>query len=358
MAASDELLTERLLRVIDEGRRVATYKLALLLALIDVVAATPGLNVIPTRRLAEEVLEIYYPQTRAFIARDGVRHELRQISSKGSPVLRAALRLRLIGDEGRCRHASEVRRVDEKEYDAAVSAVEDTFVRYPIPLLQVVGTELIPFLYHADWPENTSVRQLRAKGRDQLRLIDGVADRLVVLGPLLRPLIELHWARDTAKWSRIDTDDLQLREHLFGAPRPAIPLKLRRDLAEVAGGRCFYCDAPVGKRLEIDHFLARSRWPNDAIENFVVADQCNSHKSDHLAADAHVRRWADQLPRVARDLSEIAAKHRWPSAFDRTVGLVTNTYGHLAAETPLWVAGSNFERSSGPIRVEVDPTAI
>jgi len=36
--ASDDLLTERLLRVVDEGWRTATYKLALLLALIDAAA--------------------------------------------------------------------------------------------------------------------------------------------------------------------------------------------------------------------------------------------------------------------------------------------------------------------------------
>lgn len=358
MAASDELLTERLLRVIDEGRRVATYKLALLLAMIDVIGATPGVQVIPTRRLAEAVLDIYYPQTRVFIAGNGVQHELKQISAKGSPVLRAALRLRLIGDEGHCRQASDVRRHNLDEYEAAVSLVEDTFVRYPIPLLQVVGAELVPFLYEADWAEGTSARQLRAEGRDRVRLMDGVADRLVVLGPLIRPLIELYWARDVAKWSRIDSDDAQLRDHLFGAPRPAIPLALRRQLVEIADGRCFYCDAPIRKRVEIDHFLARSRWPNDAIENFVVADRCNQHKSDHLAADEHVQRWAAQLPRIAGDLSEIAQQHRWPSAIDRTVGLVTNTYGHLAAETPLWVQGKAFERSSGPINVEVDLTVL
>ena len=60
----DDLLTERLLRVIDEGRRTATYKLALLLALIDVVAESPGQEILPTRRIAERVLAIYYPQTR------------------------------------------------------------------------------------------------------------------------------------------------------------------------------------------------------------------------------------------------------------------------------------------------------
>jgi hypothetical protein len=59
--ADSELLTERLLRVIDEGRRTATYKLALLLALIDHAAANPGVERIATRSIATEVLARYYP---------------------------------------------------------------------------------------------------------------------------------------------------------------------------------------------------------------------------------------------------------------------------------------------------------
>ena len=53
--ADDAILVERLLRVIDEGRRTATYKLALLLGLIDAVALSPGQAVIPTRLVAERV---------------------------------------------------------------------------------------------------------------------------------------------------------------------------------------------------------------------------------------------------------------------------------------------------------------
>ena len=84
-AADDDLLTERLLRVIDEGRRTATYKLALLLALIDGVAALPGIESLPTRRIAADVLARYYPQTRVYVANDGIERELRQITMKGSP---------------------------------------------------------------------------------------------------------------------------------------------------------------------------------------------------------------------------------------------------------------------------------
>jgi hypothetical protein len=43
------VLVERLLQVIDEGRRTATYKLALLAGLVDAVAMASGKTAIPTR---------------------------------------------------------------------------------------------------------------------------------------------------------------------------------------------------------------------------------------------------------------------------------------------------------------------
>lgn len=100
---SADLLVERLLRVIDEGRRTATYKLALLAGLIDAVALTSGADTIPTRLIAERVLALYYPQVRTYVANDGIVRELRQISMKSSPVLRAVLRLRVAGDAAGCR---------------------------------------------------------------------------------------------------------------------------------------------------------------------------------------------------------------------------------------------------------------
>ena len=63
-----DVLVERLLQVIDEGRRTATFKLALLAGLIDAVAMLPGETAIPTRMIAERVLALYYPQIRPFVA--------------------------------------------------------------------------------------------------------------------------------------------------------------------------------------------------------------------------------------------------------------------------------------------------
>jgi hypothetical protein len=340
---------ERLLRVIDEGRRTATYKLALLAALIDAVAMSPGDSTIPTRLIADRVLALYFPQTRTYVAGDGVARELRQISMKSSPILRAVSRVRRGADVASCRTLDEAR-ARVPIYGHVLDEVETTLVRYPIPLLQVVGTTVVPFLYEVDWPEGTSILRLRAEGRDRLRLLPGVADELVVLGPLLRPLIELHWSRDVARWSGVALEDRSLHAHLFGIDRTAFPAPLVAGLHDLQGGRCFYCDQLVVGRGHVDHFLAWSRWPNDAVENLVLADRCNLAKSDHLVAAAHLDRWFAHLDTNHTALVDVAPRARWSSDPGRSTALVRSTYAHISAGTPLWRHGVDFELALGPIR--------
>ena len=346
---NDDLLIERLLRVIDEGRRTATYKLALVHGIIDVVATRPGDVDLPTRVIAERVLELYYPQTRTYVDRDGLSHEPRQISMKSSPVLAAAARLRALGDVLSCRNLVEIAQRAPDEYSATLDVVEETFVRYPIPLLQTVGTTVVPFLYEVDWPQGTPIRTLRRRSGDHIRLLDGVAERLVVLGPMLRPLIEHHWTQDVARWSRIGTEDARLHAHLFGHDRSKHPPDLVRGLRDLQRDECFYCGARLDGRVEVDHFLAWSRWPNDAIENLVLADRrCNGAKSDHLAAFPHLRRWRDRLQYAHDDLCAIADSARWMSARARSLALVQSTYQNLAPGTPLWRRDREFELAAGP----------
>jgi 5-methylcytosine-specific restriction endonuclease McrA len=227
--------------------------------------------------------------------------------------------------------------------------VEDTFVRYPIPLLQVVGTKLLPFLYESDWPEGTSISKLRREGRDVVRFLPGVTDRLVVLGPLLRPLIELHWARDVARWTGVAMEDDRLRAHLFGSERVGFPSSIKAGLAGLQNGECFYCGDALGTKVEVDHFLAWSRWPNDAVENLVVADHCNGAKSDHLVHAAHLRRWFEHRDRHRSALIELAGTARWMTDPARTDGLVRSTYSHVARGTPLWVTGREFIEADVPL---------
>jgi hypothetical protein len=344
-------VVERLLRIIDEGRRTATYKLALLAGLVDAVAASSGLATIPTRLISERVLALYYPQTRVYVANDGIARELRQISMKSSPVLRAVLRLRLAGDTNGCRSVDDARVRVPGVYRQVLDAVESTFVRYPIPLLQVVGTSVVPFMYEVDWPEGTSVNKLRVQGRDQLRLLPGIADRLIVLGPMLRPLIELHWTRDVARWTGVSLEDTALQAHLFGVDRVAFPSVLIAELHDLQRGRCFYCDEPIAGRGHVDHFLAWSRWPNDAIENLVLADRCNLAKSDHLVTVEHLYHWMKHRETYAAQLAASAVAARWSSDPGRSLALVRSTYAHLARGTPLWRHGEQFDLADGPISV-------
>ena len=346
--ADGGVLIERLLRVIDEGRRTATYKLALVTGLLDAVAELPGAAEIPTRLIAERVVELYFPQTRDYVDTEGRVREVRQITMKSSPALAAVATFRASVQPG-ANSLAAARTMNVAGWKQAVDEVESTFVRYPIPLMQVVGTQLVPFLYDVDWPEGTPVSSLRKTGRDRVRLLEGVSDRLVTLGPMLRPLIELHWVRDVARWSGIATEDEHLHRHMFGDERAAWPKGLAAGLAELQGGDCFYCGDRLGARVEIDHFLAWSRWPNNAVENLVVADRCNGAKCDHIAATTHLTRWRLRNEIHGHGLADLAAATRWESSPARTWALTRSVYGYLPAGTPLWVRDKQFELLDEPL---------
>src|SRR4051794_2563658 len=89
--------TQLLLTVIDEGRRTATYKLAVLLALIDCCASLSDAagnapDEIPTRALTRRVVELYWPQVRPYL-RTGAE-VLRQSSQQTAIILDAVTQLR------------------------------------------------------------------------------------------------------------------------------------------------------------------------------------------------------------------------------------------------------------------------
>jgi hypothetical protein len=330
---------ERLLAVVDEGQRTATYKLALLLALIDATAGSVGEHgrapaVIGTRTVAAEVVGLYLPQVRPFPSPDGREVELRQITAraKGSVTLDAVRGLRAATGADT---AERARVADAAAFDRTVRVVERNFVRYPIDLLQRVGAESRPFLYTVE-PDRGGPSQR------SLRFLPGAGDELLRLAPLVRPLVEVHWARMVADLNGASLLEDRLRVHLFGADRVSFPRALRSSIAELQQGRCFYCDARLGRATQVDHFVPWSRWPNDAIENLVLADACNGRKSNHLAAPGHVARWAERLESHGADLRSIAAASGWTSAASRSVGLARSAYAHAPAGTPLWSAPSDF----------------
>jgi hypothetical protein len=259
------LVAERLLQVIDEGRRTATYKLALLLALIDGCAARADASgaapsMLHTRDIARHVVAIYLPQVRGYLvdpAADPL--QLRQITNKRSAVLGAVLRLHMIGEDTGDRTLRALEADHPEEFHRCLDEVERTFARYPIRLLQVVGTEHRPFLYDVDWGASVSLTTLHRPGGGLVRFRPNASDELLRLAPLLRPLIELHWVRMVAAVNHLDQEGDRLRAHLFGAERSRFPPRLRSGLRELQDGRCFYCDSRFRSRVEVDHFVPWAR---------------------------------------------------------------------------------------------------
>jgi len=347
VSAEVEVFAERLLQVIDEGRRTATYKLALLTALIDACGsqsddAGRAPTELHTRTIAEHVLRLYLPQVRAFLASSGRPQELRQISSRRASVLTAVLDLYLHAHAAGIAGLGAIRRAFPDRYESALDRVELTFARYPLLRLQVLGTQHRPFLYDVGWRESVSLAALHAPGGGRVVLRPGAGDHLLRLTPLLRPLIELHWTRMVARLNDIDTEGDQLRAHLFGSTRRTFPPALRGGLSDLQASACFYCGDRIRSGGQIDHVIPWARWPNDAVENLVLTDTCNTAKRDHLPGLEHIDRWARRLVVHHDDLGALADATRWESDRERSIAIARTAYAHLPTGTLLWAGRDDF----------------
>lgn len=331
---------ERLLAVIDEGRRISTYKLAVVLALIDVCAEHPGPDgkapvELDTLVVSRRVAQLYWPQVRGY-QRNGEMIVLKQITASGSAILAAVATL--------ARQTSartsfvQAERQDPAAVAAMVKRVDEVVRTDPLPRLQRVNGADDAFLYDLG-----SDRRLRFKPE--------AGDSLVRLAPLIRPLVELHWVREVAHWNHIAQDERALHQHLFGVQRTGFPGKLRTELSRMQRGGCFYCGEPLSDVPPIDHFIPWSRYPNDAIENLVLCHRgCNGLKSDRIAASRHLADWCRRLVDQHDALRAAADFAGWELAPRRSCGLVRSTYAHLPPGVPLWKAEGGVEPA--------DPTAL
>jgi len=342
---SDEIIVQRLLEVVNEGRRVATYKLALLLALLDwVMTNSPG-DEIPTSDLAKIVFHLYFRQVDEFPRENEGLVTLRQSSQSKKSIIDSVRDFRATNPN--VRRANLARFADPEGYERSIVKIEATLVNQPIPRLQTVGKVQIPFLYDWTWPPEKFPKALLEKGVARLTLHRGIRHRLVTLGPLVRPFIEQAWVSDVARWSRIDTEQERLRAHLFGADRTPFPVALRNELSAIQQGRCFYCAKPLVPGFPIDHFISWSRYPNDSIENLVAScRQCNLAKSDRLASRRFVARWVERFldPRLVAAADSCG----WDSNPLGSRSVAANTYGGLVPGAALWDGGQTSQIVSMP----------
>lgn len=361
------LLLERLLVVIDEGRRTGTHKLLTLLALMDATAASVGEDLHPARELsvrsvAEHVLTVAWPHVIPFaIERDAIL--LRQMNDqrRSNELVHATAAARQRADAIGARTSRQLRQADAAAHEAAVTRIERQLVRYPLALLQRTDADAPDFLYHS-WPQERTPRAIaRWQGRNESTIVwlPGVPEALLRFSALLRPLIELAFVRDVARWNALDTAESRLHAHLFGTQRSALPVGLKEELLVLQDRRCFY--DPEGRRLrpedlQVDHFLPWVRFHADGVANLVLARHShNASKSDLFAATRHVQAWRESLG----DRIAVAERVGLDHEARPTLAMARAGYGHLPDESPLWLrrldrgGGREVERLTRDRRTEI-----
>jgi hypothetical protein len=94
---------------------------------------------------------------------------------------------------------------------------------------------------------------------------------------------------------------------------------------------------------DVDHFIPWTRYPDDGLDNLVVAHpRCNNSKRDFLAGAEHVERWRLRAKEHGDGLGRLAATLSWHRDAQRTKSIATSIYSRLPITARLWLAASEF----------------
>jgi hypothetical protein len=336
---------EHLLAVLGEGVFTSTYKYAVVLGLLDLCLEHAGRTGSPpesvtTRQLAEKVIALYWPHARLF---DG-RRVLRQNSGGQAEILSSIEKFLAAHADGSTPTLHRASRDWAADYEKLVRRVEWVLVEMPLPKLQRIGREVVPFLYQIRWSDDVRRRDLSDPGFDNLiRFVPGAGDHLVRLAGLIRPLVQREWASLVARLNPDLVPDAELDRFLFDAERAALD-PVREELANLQNGDCFYCETPLDAVSHVDHFIPWSRHPDNGLDNLVVAHaRCNGKKRDRLAAHSHVDHWREWTRSRSNELSRISKARGWPRDERKTLSVARAIYLRLPAGTRLWLRGNDLE---------------
>jgi hypothetical protein len=288
--------------------------------------------------VARRVAELYWPQTRRFPT---TKEMLRQNRGGQAEILTAITRFKEAhGLDARSAIGQAERYPDG--LGVLLREVELKLARQPVPLLQQMGGQSVEVLYRVGWEVQVPATKYRATDQT-IHLLPGVGENLIAVAQVLREIVHGRWLALVADMNRDVLERDNLDEFLFGADRVALGT-LVAPLRELGGNLCFYCHRPLIGPVEVDHFLAWTRYADDGIENLVLADRaCNNSKRQHPAAGEHVLQWVERMRVRASDLSAIAHARRWESHPSRTLAFAKEQYLSLPSlDVRLWLAPGSF----------------
>lgn len=317
------LLGQRVVAILETGVRVATYKLATLMALIsqcieNLPEQPTDTLIVPIDDLAHRVLELYWRQVRPFEGQ-----LLRQSSGEHERIPRAVRRLREASGSSTLSVAITRAPAD---YQSSIAEIGLCLAQQPLYRLQrLPGSETSePFLYDDSFlHSNVSRGALRGHG-NAIVLMPGVASGLARLAGLLKPALEIMWVDDVRRLNKfLNADVPDIAGHLFGRDRAALTA-VRGPFKEAFGPHCFYCNTHLPEDNPIDHVLPWSLVGIDGLANLVLAcRRCNSDKRHALPAVTIVDR---VLGRDRALLEAIADEIRWPTEYCRVAAAARGIY--------------------------------
>jgi 5-methylcytosine-specific restriction endonuclease McrA len=339
---------ERLLALLEEGSFTATYKFAVLLGLMDLCLEHSNRYgepppMVTTRQLAEKVVELYWSHTTPFENAEG--DVLRQNAGKPAVILSRieTFRSQVALDLGCTLHRA--RMTHPREFESLLDKVEWTLVLMPLPKVQRFGGSEDRFIYDIAWDDNIRRGHFHNTHEfdNRITFVGDAARHLVRLAPLLRPLIQQKWVEMVGRLNQLEV--AQLESFLFGADRVSLQ-PVRAPLLDLQRGACFYCGGRLRATVDVDHFFPWSRYPDDRLDNLVVAHpECNRQKKDFLASAGHLASWARRLSSLDTELDQIASATAWPRDTARSLGVIRGTYLKLPDGVALWHRSREFTPS-------------
>lgn len=318
----------RLQRVLEEGSFTASYKYALLHAIADLCVTEGddggGPLTLPTRRIAERFVELYWRQVLPFPAGE-LTDVLAQNRGRQAAIV---LRVR----EAQETYGGSIGRLKARpaEWERLVGQVDRTLRKDAVWRLQVVGQERLEFLYE------------RAAGERSITLLPGVAYCCRAFHTLITDLVQGAWTHFVLRTNAgVMGRGADLRTFLFGGERADLG-RYRAPLEEVQEGRCLYCRDRLRGDACVDHFIPWRRYPTDLGHNFVLAhERCNGRKADRLAAEVHLRRWWERNSVGGDRLGGLLAEAGLAQDREGSRRVARWAYGQLhAAGGQAWVEGA------------------
>jgi len=350
-------LAERVLAILEEGSFSSTYKYALFIAILDLcIEKTEASGAPPssltTRELAVKVVELCWHHVAPY----GTHGTLRFGGGRGeqAEILRRIENVRARWGGERSDTVFRFQTVHTEQYERLLDFVEWKLIEMPIPRLQRLGRgEEDRFLYEYNWPmpvRRSVVTAYQKKApaafANSLSLKPSVAEGLVRLNGLLRPIFYREWAVRVAKLNNLP--EAGLESFLFDVDRASLDL-VRKPLCDLQGWRCFYCNERISSRPDVDHFIPWSRYRDNGLDNLVTAHgRCNNSKRDFLASAEHVEHWVERTRMLDADLTVLAQACGWPRDRDRSAAVARAVYLRLPASARLWRSPDEFDPMDHP----------